>query len=146
MEIHNQKVKFALNFRPYAAEQVKGGIQLRHKDLSGQVHHTDGFAAVLEKIIALARAGSRIVERSYNPWKFLNIIDHFFLLPDVIAHGHDINGQVKQLPGVFFSNAVSAGSVLAIDNGKINLIFLDQAVQLFLEHGSPRPADHIANH
>ena len=83
-------------------------------------------------VAAVARHAGGVVGRPQQPRLGADVVERFFLVPDVIARGHDVDAQVEELVADLPRDAEAGGRVLAVGDDEIDR-----------RGGSTRPASPV---
>ena len=110
----------AFHLSEHAGEWI---LQRRHKRPALQID--DGHrrqARTQEKDAAPARCGWGIVQGTHKPALVLEQFDHLFLVPKMIATGHDINAGGENFFGRSCGDTRAASGIFTVGHNKVNFI------------------------
>ena len=82
--------------------------------------------------------------RAQESGLFHKVRNNGALVPDVISGREAVNPCMDHIVGNLRCDAESGGRILNIGNAKIDAIFVDQALELFLNQPSARFAEDVA--
>jgi hypothetical protein len=133
----------AFNFRHTSA---KGTIDRVHEGTALQIENgnLDTIPGLHDScttpIIVLG-----IIVRAENSMILFERIKYVFIVPDVIAAGDNVDTERKQLTGDLLSQSLSIGTILTIDNTKVDPMLVSQHRQHFGRNLNPWLANDICD-
>src|SRR5205814_2712911 len=71
--------------------------------------------------------------------------DELFLVPDVIARGVSVDGEVGELLHDRLGDAEAAGGVLDVDDREVDLLPIDDVLELLAQRAPAGLADDVAD-
>src|SRR5439155_26855750 len=100
---------------------VKWIVQRGHEGATLQIDDGDRRRNVrLKTNAALAWGSGRIIQGPNKPSLIGEQLGDFFLVPEMIAAGHDVHASREDVFGGFRSNARAAGGILAIGHHEVD--------------------------
>ncbi len=143
MEVHDDGARLF-------TEAVQQVVHRRERVVDLDGHESTALEADDERAVghdcAAARGGLRIVERAQDRCLAIHVRHHVLVVPDVVAGGDDVDAGVEQLFGHLGRDAETGGGVLAVANDEINLVFIPEAGQVFLNGLPAGPSNDVADH
>jgi hypothetical protein len=74
----------------------------------------------------------------------VDVLEDFFLVPDVVAGGDDVRAEVEELFGDGWGEAEAAGGVLAVDDEEVDGVGLEEVGQVLVHNVPAGGAEDIA--
>lgn len=149
MEIHEDDWCSLPETGHFRRNDKKRIFQRRHEGAPLGVEHGDGRAilhfglriAYFKNSAPLSRRSRRIIERTQTTRLGSQHIEHFLLIPHVIARGDDIHAGGKDFGGGLGREAGAARGVLAIGDDKVQPMLFAQGREKRLD-GAPTGSAH----
>src|SRR5215472_4417050 len=96
-------------------------------------------------IDAGSRQTRRIIRRAEEACLVLIIIVNFTLIETVVAPGENVQPHCQEFLRNEWRNTETTGAIFRVCDGKIDLLFGDEAVQIFCDNATATRGENIAN-
>ena len=132
-----------LDFLQHAGKRI---VDAQHEHPAHRVDDADADARLRAgDVAAVAGDAGREVERAQQPRLDADVVDRFFLIPDVIPGGHDVDAGVEDLFAEFARDAKAGGRVLRVGDDKIELVVVPECGHTATHKVASWASDDIAD-
>jgi hypothetical protein len=130
----------------FAQHDGKGIVDRQHEDPAHDVDHADRDAAVAAReVAAVSRRAGREVGGPKQARFGADVVERFFLVPDVVARRHHADAPVEELIADFARDAEACGGVLHVRDHEIDGVVLDEGAEPAPDQLAARPPDDVAD-
>ena len=121
-------------------------VEIVHEHPAGDVEHGDLRAAARgDHDRTVAGGARRVVEGPQQAALLGDVAEDVFLVPDVVSGGDDVDAEAQQVLRGVGGDAETAGGVLAVGDGQVDVVRLLHLAQKERERLAPRLADDVAD-
>src|SRR5262249_21727303 len=121
-------------------------VDTEHEHAAHHVDDADRSAfAVSPQVAAVSRHAARVIRRPKQTCFRTDVIERFFLVPDVIARGHHIDPVLEQLIADLARDAEAGRGVFGIGNYEVDAVMLNDGAKAALHKIATGAPDDVTD-
>ena len=130
----------------FAKDHGERVVDVEHEDAAHDVDHTDRAAVRrARQVAAVARDAGGVVGRPEEPRLDADVVERFFLVPDVVAGRHHVDAPSQELIADLAGDAEAGRRVFGVGDDDVDLMVVDERGQTALDELASRPPDDVAD-